>query len=69
MCMKYREEDIIRKFDEDRMTIRGKMRIVRQDREEIRRKVTQRRSKKIRSREKKSGNTMKRRRRKKCHGI
>ena len=64
MCMKYREEDIIRKFDEDRMTIRGKMRIVRQDREEIRRKVTQRRSKKIRSREKKSGNTMKRRRRK-----
>ena len=69
MCMKYREEDIIRKLDEDRMTIRGKMRIVRQDREEIRRKVTQRRSKKIRSREKKSGNTMKRRRRKKWHGI
>ena len=69
MCMKYREEDIIRKLDEDRMTIRGKMRIVRHDREEIRRKVTQRRSKKIRSREKKSGNTMKRRRRKKWHGI
>ena len=40
MCMKYREEDIIMKLDEDRMTIRGKMRIVRQDREEIHKKAT-----------------------------
>ena len=62
MSKQCRKEDIIRKMDEDRITMRGKVRKVRQDREEV--CTCQRSSKKKRNREKKSWNTLKRRRRK-----
>ena len=40
MSKRCKKEDIIRKLVEEKMTMRGKMRIVRQDREEIHKKAT-----------------------------